>query len=82
MLRLNRNQLRQVGKLVLDPLNYQAKSFSCTKITANLKKEWETLAQKQLKGAPLDSLNWNTSEVINLFHPSVKIIFSMNFLCI
>jgi hypothetical protein len=64
MLRSSKCQLKQIGKFVLDPLSYQAKAFSCTKLTSNLKKEWETLAQKQLKGAPLDSLNWHTSEVV------------------
>ena len=64
MHRLPNNHLKKISRFVLD--FHSSKSFSCTRINTNLKKEWESLAQKQLKGKPLDSLDWQTSEVNNI----------------
>lgn len=41
-----------------------SKPFATSAACNGLNEEWKKLAQKQLKDKPVDSLGWNTPEVI------------------
>jgi hypothetical protein len=62
MLRLfSINKLKQT--LSINRLN--SKSISISSVRFNLQDEWKILAEKQLKGKPVDSLSFTTSEVFS-----------------
>ena len=53
------NQLKHIGRFVTS----NNRAFSRTTVFNNLEEEWKKLAEKKLKGQPIDSLTWQTSEV-------------------
>lgn len=55
------NNLTRIGRLISKSNNF---SRSCT--ARNLDEEWKKLAEKQLKGASVDSLTWKTPEGIDI----------------
>lgn len=56
------NQLKHIGRFVTS----NNRAFSRTTVFNNLEEEWKKLAEKKLKGQPIDSLTWQTSEGINI----------------
>lgn len=59
---ISSNQLRHIGRFVANNRTFSRTSAALN----NLEKEWEKLAEKKLKGRPVESLRWETSEGINI----------------